>query len=116
MGMTDLLPEASASPFTAEDRQQHTKVYAERTFGRPIEELGTVEGDERGARLVFDWGGQRHTLEWGRLPGGSIVWYLDGGATPLHLGPSDRAGRQLAAVLGDPGKQTSRSTRRIREE
>lgn len=102
MGLSDIVPSASTSPFTAEDRKRHVSVYAERTFGRPVEQLGQVEGDERGAWLVFDWGGQRHTLEWGRLPGGSIVWYLDGGATPLHLGPSDRAGAQLAAILGNP--------------
>jgi hypothetical protein len=96
MGVEQLAGEVRASPFTDDDRIMHTRKMVERSFGRSVEELGTVEMREGGAVLVFDWGGKQHTMRWVRGGRGHVSWYVDDDPAPLVLGSVDQAAGRLA--------------------
>ena len=103
MPLDDLLQQEAASPFSEEDHIAHTTKFAERAFGRPVEDLGRVEWRDDRAVLVFDYNGQQHTLSWARQPNGAIWWYVNDDPKPLILGQSERAAQVLADRLGQGG-------------
>lgn len=83
------------TPFSADDRVMHATKYAERSFGAPISDIGTVEARDIGAVVIVTVNDKAHELRWARQPNGSILWFADGDPRPLPGGPTNRA---LAAV------------------
>lgn len=79
------------SSFTPEDRVMHTTKYAERSFGAPIADIGTVEADGPVASLTVIVDGTAYKLRWARQPNGQILWFVDGDDRPLPAGPTSRA-------------------------
>jgi hypothetical protein len=87
------------TPFSAEDSLMHTTKYAERAFGVPLEQIGTVRMDGSKAALIISIDGIEHTVHWSRQPGGELFWFADGSDTPIRLGPGRRALADLRAAL-----------------
>jgi hypothetical protein len=97
---TPILPDVEReSPFSAADRAMHVTKYAERSFGAPIGDIGTVETDGSSAWLVVTVDGTAYKLRWARQPNGSIFWFVDGDDRPLTGGPSSRGLAQLRHQL-----------------
>jgi len=99
MPIDDLITSTRPSPFTSEDRISHTTKMVERTFGRPVADLGEVVMVDGVAVLGFKYADEAHTLAWRRQQNGAIFWYLDGGERPIVLSDSTRALARLQAAL-----------------
>lgn len=114
MALADLVNQERESPFTDDDRIAHTSKLAERTFGRPVEEIGQVVLQDGRAVLLVNHDGRDRALHWERSPNGSIFWYADGGTQPIALQGGDRAVATLVRALGSAPAPAASSTRRPR--
>lgn len=87
-------------PFTPEDRIMHTEKVAERTFGVPASELGTVEMSGDRAVLIVEVDGKKRVLRWKRHTRGQIQWFVDDNETPLALSGGNNVLARLYRELG----------------
>lgn len=85
MALKDLVEQGRTSTITEEDRISHTTKMAERVFGVPVADLGTVEMVDGRAVLVIEHNGQQRRLQWRRSPRAHIQWFADDSDRPLRL-------------------------------
>lgn len=100
MPIDDLVSSERVSPFSEQDRIDHTQKQVQRTFGVDASELGTIQPDGDRAVLVINHNGKERRLSWRRGQRGVINWHLDDSEKPLTLSGGNNPLARLREALG----------------